>query len=49
MAETMNRKVQRAAARVEVPAKLNDADVLKLCHADAKSSTWLSDRFSGSR
>jgi hypothetical protein len=29
MAETMNRKVQLAAARVEVPAKRNDADALK--------------------
>jgi hypothetical protein len=29
MAETMNGKVQLAAARVEVPAKLNDADALK--------------------
>jgi hypothetical protein len=28
MAETMNRKVQRAAAHVEVTAKLNDADAL---------------------
>jgi hypothetical protein len=33
MAETMNRKVQFAVARVEAAAKLNDADALRLCHA----------------
>jgi hypothetical protein len=33
MAETMNRKVQLAVARVEVLAKRNDADALKPCHA----------------
>jgi hypothetical protein len=32
MAERTNGKVQCAAARLEVPAKLNDADALKLCH-----------------
>jgi hypothetical protein len=34
MAETMNRKAQLAVARVEVPAKRNDA--LKPCHAGSE-------------
>jgi hypothetical protein len=36
MAETMNRKVQRAVARVEVPATRNDADALTPCHAGSE-------------
>jgi hypothetical protein len=33
MAEMLNDKTRFAVARVEVPAKRNDADALKPCHA----------------
>ena len=39
MAETMNRKAQLAVARVEVPAKRNDA--LRPCHAGCEGGQSL--------